>query len=135
LLLWIAVGAGFGVLHVNTPVEVCRARNAKRRGSIESAGVEFVPSDVFERMVRAFEPPDASHAPWERNARALFQLEGTTNHSPSPQEALQVAVAALLSIVTEAARALVLQRQERANVDRQRTQQVRTKPPRTCSTS
>ncbi|TYZ61428.1 hypothetical protein PybrP1_005442 [[Pythium] brassicae (nom. inval.)] len=61
---------GFGILSVETPAAICRARNAAR------AEPERVPEHVFERMASAFEAPDGRRHPFERNVRALPQLPG-----------------------------------------------------------
>ncbi|KAK1939382.1 L-seryl-tRNA(Sec) kinase [Phytophthora citrophthora] len=52
---------GFGVLYANVPAETCRERNAGRSKR------EQVPSEVFERMVAAFNPPNGRQNSWEVN--------------------------------------------------------------------
>lgn len=62
---------GFGILSVETPVEICRERNAAR------SGLERVPDHAFERMASAFEAPNGRRYPFERNSRVL-PLGGST---------------------------------------------------------
>lgn len=133
-----AVDVGFGVLYVDAPVGLCRARNARRRDvtdSVHGHASEYVPADVFERMVQAFEPPDPRRTSWESNTSQLFQTDSDDHVSGSPEGLLRVAQTALASITTEAARALTRQREEKAGVDRKRAQQVRTRPPGTAVAS
>uniref|UniRef100_K3WK90 Uncharacterized protein n=1 Tax=Globisporangium ultimum (strain ATCC 200006 / CBS 805.95 / DAOM BR144) TaxID=431595 RepID=K3WK90_GLOUD len=60
------VDCGFGILHVDTPVALCRQRNAARDG------VARVPDAVFERMVSVFEAPDGDQHACERPVKAII---------------------------------------------------------------
>ncbi|KAG1708413.1 hypothetical protein DVH05_025092 [Phytophthora capsici] len=57
------LNCGFGVLYVDVPLDICRERNAGRNKR------EQVPSEVFERMAAAFEPPNGRQNSWEVNTR------------------------------------------------------------------
>ncbi|KAL3668179.1 hypothetical protein V7S43_007040 [Phytophthora oleae] len=64
------LNCGFAVLYVNVPAETCRERNAGRNKR------EQVPSEVFERMAAAFEPPNDHQNSWEVNT---CQFNGVGN--------------------------------------------------------
>ncbi|KAF1330069.1 L-seryl-trna kinase, partial [Globisporangium splendens] len=59
------VDCGFGILHVDTPVALCRQRNATREGAAR------VPDAVFERMVSVFEAPNGGLHAFERPTKTI----------------------------------------------------------------
>lgn len=112
-------GVGFGILHVNPPEGICRERNATRRDSVDSAKGEYVPQEVFERMVSMFESPDPNRASWETNT---YVLKDSIQKQP---DFLQTIHAAFDDLTTKAALALETQREERTRIQCLQEQQVR----------
>ncbi|EQC38437.1 hypothetical protein SDRG_04146 [Saprolegnia diclina VS20] len=95
---------GFGVIHVDTPPDLCRARNAARPNP--------VPDVVFRRMQALFQPPRPSAQPWE--ARSIVIDLSTADSTPH-------ALCAALAMIAEAVAAPEVDTAQESMLEKERS--------------
>jgi tRNA uridine 5-carbamoylmethylation protein Kti12 len=83
----------FGIVYVDTPVELCLERNQQRqRHGQRAQGVMPVPNDVIRKMQDTLQPPPVPNAFWEQAAAVLhFDGSNETEQHDKVQRVLEFA--------------------------------------------